>query len=139
MLLGFVLGAILSPCTGLCRLSQWELESGHICLQLRYREWIRRYTCTHPDLQIALAGGIGLAFNIFGRTPFHRAKDVDLYTDLDFFDALDDHYEREKEGRPIGVKEKILAKVFQGGEGVYEVGIRNVLSLQVDIGSSVGQ
>jgi hypothetical protein len=59
-----------------------------------------------------LAGGIGLAIKIFGRTPFNRSKDVDLYTGLDFFDALDEHYEREKEGKPVNVKDKILAKVF---------------------------
>jgi amino acid transporter len=37
---------------------------------------------------------------------------VDLYTDLDFFDALDDHYTNEAEGAPMGLKEKIMAKMF---------------------------
>jgi len=59
-----------------------------------------------------LAGGIGLGFKIFGKTPFHHSKDVDLHTDLDFFDALDAHYEKEIENGPHGVKEKIMAKLF---------------------------
>ncbi|WRT65955.1 uncharacterized protein IL334_002906 [Kwoniella shivajii] len=62
---------------------------------------------------IALAGGIGLGFKIFGRTPFHRSKDVDLVTDLEFFDALNDYYQNQKdENPPTSVKDKILAKVF---------------------------
>ncbi|KAK8845633.1 hypothetical protein IAR55_006349 [Kwoniella newhampshirensis] len=62
---------------------------------------------------IALAGGIGLGFKIFGRTPFHRSKDVDLTTDLDFFDALNDYYQQEKEdNQPKNVKDKIMAKLF---------------------------
>jgi hypothetical protein len=32
--------------------------------------------------QIAVAGGIGLAFKIFGRTPFNRSDQVDLHSDL---------------------------------------------------------
>jgi amino acid transporter len=53
-----------------------------------------------------------LAFKIFQRTPFHRAKDVDLMTDLDFFEALDEHYQQEKEAAPSNVKDKIMAKIF---------------------------
>jgi len=59
-----------------------------------------------------LAGGIGLGFKIFGKTPFQHSKDVDLHTDLDFFNALDDHYTNEAEGAPSGLKEKIMAKLF---------------------------
>ena len=63
--------------------------------------------------QIALAGGIGLAFKIFGRTPFHRSKEVDLFTDLDFFEALTDHYQQRKdEAPPPNLKDKIMAKIF---------------------------
>ncbi|ORY25456.1 putative amino acid transporter [Naematelia encephala] len=62
---------------------------------------------------IALAGGIGLGFKIFQRTPFHHSKDVDLVTDLDFFDALNNHYQQEKdESPPTTIKDKLMAKLF---------------------------
>ncbi|KIR57657.1 hypothetical protein I312_106766 [Cryptococcus bacillisporus CA1280] len=62
---------------------------------------------------IALAGAIGLFFKIYQRTPFHRSKDVDLYSDLDFFDALDQHYQQKKDDLPPAtVKDKIMAKLF---------------------------
>lgn len=62
--------------------------------------------------QIALAGGIGLAFKIFARTPFHRAKDVDLHSDVAFFDALTEYYDNEKEGKPVKLTDKILYHLF---------------------------
>ncbi|UOH81250.1 hypothetical protein LQV05_003918 [Cryptococcus neoformans] len=46
---------------------------------------------------IALVGGIGLGFKIFARTLFHRSNDVDLKTDLDFFDAIDSYYQDLKD------------------------------------------
>nr|XP_019001971.1 amino acid transporter [Kwoniella mangroviensis CBS 8507]OCF65432.1 amino acid transporter [Kwoniella mangroviensis CBS 8507] len=62
---------------------------------------------------IALAGGIGLGFKIFARTPFHRSKDVDLVSDLEFFDALTNYYQQVKDDNPpTSVKDKILAKIF---------------------------
>jgi amino acid transporter len=63
--------------------------------------------------QIAFAAVIGLGFKIFGKTRFYRSKEVDLFTDLDFFEALDDHYQRVKdENPPATVKDKIIAKMF---------------------------
>ncbi|WVQ65195.1 uncharacterized protein L199_003368 [Kwoniella botswanensis] len=62
---------------------------------------------------IALAGGIGLGFKLFARTPFHRSKDVDLVSDLEFFDALTNYYQQVKDDNPpTSVKDKILAKIF---------------------------
>ncbi|WWC68368.1 uncharacterized protein I206_102293 [Kwoniella pini CBS 10737] len=62
---------------------------------------------------IALAGGIAIGFKIFQKLPFHKSKDVDLHSDLEFFDALNDHYQQVKDDNPpSNIKEKILAKVF---------------------------
>ncbi|ODN75770.1 hypothetical protein L202_05779 [Cryptococcus amylolentus CBS 6039] len=62
---------------------------------------------------IALAGGIGLGWKIFARTPFRKPSDVDLETDLDFFDALTDYYQQQKdEGPPATLRDKILEKIF---------------------------
>lgn len=64
-------------------------------------------------LKIALAGGLGLGFKIFARTPFHRSKDVDLKTDLYFLDAIDSYYQDFKDDHPsTAFQEKILAKIF---------------------------
>ena len=65
-----------------------------------------------PITQIALAGGIGLGFKIFGKTPFRRSVDVDLTTDLEFFQELNDHYRTEEEATPKRLRDKIMAKVF---------------------------
>lgn len=63
--------------------------------------------------QLFLAGAIGLVFKIFGKTRFYRSKEVDLLTDLDFFEALTEHYQNEKDGNPpTNTKDKILAKIF---------------------------
>ena len=59
-----------------------------------------------------MAGGIGLGFKIFGKTPFRRSVDVDLSTDLDFFEALNDHYRTEEEATPKTLPDRIMAKVF---------------------------
>ncbi|WVQ79668.1 hypothetical protein IAT38_001768 [Cryptococcus sp. DSM 104549] len=62
---------------------------------------------------IALAGGIGLGFKIVQRTPFHRAKDIDLTTDVEFFEALNQHYQQQTdEAPPATLKDKIVAKIF---------------------------
>ncbi|EAL20972.1 hypothetical protein CNBD5730 [Cryptococcus deneoformans B-3501A] len=62
---------------------------------------------------IALAGAIGLFFKIYERTPFHKSKDVDLHSDLDFFDALNQYYQQKKDDSPPAtVKDKIMAKLF---------------------------
>jgi amino acid transporter len=61
---------------------------------------------------IALAGGIGLAFKIFGRTPFHRSDQVDLHSDLEFFEALSEYYQRQRDEEPETVKDKIMARLF---------------------------
>lgn len=64
------------------------------------------------NCKIALAGGIGLAYKIIQRTPFRRAKDIDLHTDLDFFQALNDHYETEKEVAPSSRMGRLAEKIF---------------------------
>ncbi|KAJ0424043.1 amino acid permease/ SLC12A domain-containing protein [Aspergillus carlsbadensis] len=61
---------------------------------------------------IALAGVIGIGWKIFKCTPFHKSKDVDLVSDLEFFDALTEHYRHEREAAPVTVKDKIMAKIF---------------------------
>ncbi|KAJ5248169.1 hypothetical protein N7524_012129 [Penicillium chrysogenum] len=61
---------------------------------------------------IALTSIIGISWKIFKRTPFHKSKDVDLFSGLDFFDALTEHYRQEREAVPVTVKDKIMAKVF---------------------------
>lgn len=63
-------------------------------------------------MQIAFTAVIGIGWKIIKRTPFHRSKDVDLVSDLEFFDALTEHYKREREAEPVTIKEKILAKIF---------------------------
>ena len=41
------------------------------------------------------------------------SKDVDLISDLEFFDALTDNYQREKdEGPPMSYKDRVMAKIF---------------------------
>jgi amino acid transporter len=72
-----------------------------------------RWLCWLPiRSQIALAGGIGLGFKIFGKTPFRRSVVVDLCTDLDFFEALNAHYRTEEEATPKTLPDRIMAKVF---------------------------
>ncbi|KAJ5830607.1 uncharacterized protein N7525_008860 [Penicillium rubens] len=61
---------------------------------------------------IALASIIGISWKIFKHTPFHKSKDVDLFSGLDFFDALTEHYRQEREAAPVTVKDKIMAKIF---------------------------
>ncbi|TYJ56746.1 hypothetical protein B9479_002516 [Cryptococcus floricola] len=61
---------------------------------------------------IALATAIGLAFKILQRTPFHRSKNVDLDTDLDFFEALNDYYNDQRDDVPLSYKDKFMAKLF---------------------------
>lgn len=61
---------------------------------------------------IGLALVIGIGWKLVKRTPFRRSVEVDLTSGLELFDALTDHYRREKEAMPDGMKDKILAKVF---------------------------
>ncbi|OQD71062.1 hypothetical protein PENPOL_c001G05294 [Penicillium polonicum] len=61
---------------------------------------------------IALASVIGISWKILKRTTFHKGKDVDLFSGLDFFDALTEHYRQEREAAPVTVKDKIMAKIF---------------------------
>ncbi|RSL83681.1 hypothetical protein CEP52_016650 [Fusarium oligoseptatum] len=61
---------------------------------------------------IAFAAAVGLGWKIIKRTPFHRSEDVDLVSGLQFFDALTEHYRQEREGAPVTVKDKLLAKLF---------------------------
>ncbi|KAK2805089.1 hypothetical protein FQN50_006334 [Emmonsiellopsis sp. PD_5] len=61
---------------------------------------------------IALAGGIGIVWKIVKRTKFRRSKDIDLVTGLQYFEALTEHYRREREEAPVTVKDKIMAKLF---------------------------
>ncbi|KAJ4345390.1 uncharacterized protein N0V89_011520 [Didymosphaeria variabile] len=61
---------------------------------------------------IALAGGIGLGWKIFKRTSFRHAKDIDLTSGLQFFEALTEYYQHEREATPATLKDKIMAKVF---------------------------
>ncbi|RSL50948.1 hypothetical protein CEP53_008612 [Fusarium sp. AF-6] len=62
--------------------------------------------------QIALTLTIGLGWKLIKRTPFYKSKDVDLTSGLDFFDALTEHYRKEREGVPATRKDKIWAKLF---------------------------
>lgn len=61
---------------------------------------------------IGLALAIGIGWKVVKRTPFRRAGEVDLTTGLELFDALTDHYRRERETAPDSMKERILAKMF---------------------------
>ncbi|KAJ5584726.1 uncharacterized protein N7459_004526 [Penicillium hispanicum] len=61
---------------------------------------------------IALAAVIGIGWKVFKRTKFHRSKDIDLISGLEFFDALTDHYRSEQEALPVTLKDKIVAKLF---------------------------
>ncbi|OJJ00289.1 hypothetical protein ASPVEDRAFT_149252 [Aspergillus versicolor CBS 583.65] len=61
---------------------------------------------------IALASVIGIGWKVFKRTPFHRSKDVDLSSGLEFFDSLTEHYQQERESVPITTKDRIMAKIF---------------------------
>lgn len=61
---------------------------------------------------IALVAAIGLGWKFVKGTRFHRSKDVDLASDLHFFDALTEHYRYESEAAPATVKDKILANFF---------------------------
>jgi amino acid transporter len=62
--------------------------------------------------QIALAGLIGVGFKIFAKTKFQRAKDIDLVSDVEFFQLLDEHYKHEKEIQPESQVQRIVNKVF---------------------------
>lgn len=46
------------------------------------------------------------------RTRFYRAKEVDLVSGLEFFEALSEHYDQEREGRPVTRKDKVWARLF---------------------------
>ena len=61
---------------------------------------------------IGLALVIGIGWKLVKRTPFRRSDDVDLTSGLELFDDLTDHYRREREAKPDGMKDKILAKMF---------------------------
>lgn len=80
-------------------------------LQLRHCKCIS--SVSELTLQLALAGVIGLAFKIIQRTPFHRAKDIDLQTDVEFFEELDIYYrqKRDEEG-PGNLRQRIMEKMF---------------------------
>lgn len=98
--------------------SHLRVYSRHIHLQLRNCKSLLRHVTKFVSvdnsccLQIALAGSIGLGFKIFGKTPFRRSADVDLSTDLEFFEALDDHYRTEEQAHPKNLPERIMARVF---------------------------
>lgn len=59
-----------------------------------------------------MAALIGVGFKIFAKTKFQRAKDIDLVSDVEFFQALDDHYKHEKEIKPDSKVQQIVTKVF---------------------------
>ncbi|KAJ4245020.1 hypothetical protein NW762_014227 [Fusarium torreyae] len=61
---------------------------------------------------IALALVIGISWKLIKRTPFYKSKEVDLSSGLEFFDALTEHYRRERDGVPVTRKDKIWAKLF---------------------------
>ncbi|CAI6095196.1 unnamed protein product [Clonostachys chloroleuca] len=61
---------------------------------------------------IAFAAVIGIAWKLVKRTRFHRSKEIDLHSGLDFFEALTEHYRREREDAPQSFKDKVLAKLF---------------------------
>lgn len=37
---------------------------------------------------------------------------MDLVSGLEFFDALTEHYQQERDAAPLTVKDRIMAKVF---------------------------
>jgi amino acid transporter len=61
---------------------------------------------------IGLAFVIGIGWKSVKGTSFRRSDEVDLTSGLELFDALTEHYRREREAAPISVKDRILAKVF---------------------------
>ena len=61
---------------------------------------------------IELALVIGIDWKVVKRTPFRQPGEVDLTSGLELFDALTEHYRREREAAPESSKDKILAKVF---------------------------
>lgn len=61
---------------------------------------------------IALVGGIGLGWKIIKRTKFRHAKDVNLISGLQFFEASTEYYQTEREAAPESLKDRIMAKVF---------------------------
>ena len=62
---------------------------------------------------LALAGGVGLAWKFAKRTRFYRAHEIDLATDVEFFNELDNYYQhkRDDEG-PGNLKKRIIDRVF---------------------------
>jgi amino acid transporter len=63
-------------------------------------------------LQIGLATVIAIFWKIFKRTKWHKSKDVDLHSGLEFFEALDEHYRQERENDPPSKFGRALEKVF---------------------------
>ncbi|CAH0052283.1 unnamed protein product [Clonostachys solani] len=61
---------------------------------------------------IGLATVIAIFWKIFKRTAWHKSKDVDLRSGLEFFEALDDHYRQERENDPPSKFGRALEKVF---------------------------
>ena len=61
---------------------------------------------------IGLALVIGIVWKVDDRAPFRRSGEVDLTSDLELFDALTEHYAREREAAPYSMKDKILANAF---------------------------
>uniref|UniRef100_A0A8H7K7P5 Amino acid permease/ SLC12A domain-containing protein n=1 Tax=Bionectria ochroleuca TaxID=29856 RepID=A0A8H7K7P5_BIOOC len=61
---------------------------------------------------IGLATVIAIFWKIFKRTKWHKSKDVDLHSGLEFFEALDEHYRQERENDPPSKFGRALEKVF---------------------------
>lgn len=110
------MGGVVHLDSGLCIFlkGSWDVATfifnyGIVNPYFSFNDFTRRLMV----LKIALAGGLGLGFKVFARTPFHRSKDVDLKSDLDFLDAIDSYYQDFKDDHPsTAFQEKILVKIF---------------------------
>jgi hypothetical protein len=90
------------------------------CCHLRLQLWHCKYYGNHDHgrdssnhfPQIGLALVTGISWKIVKRTRFRKAKEVDLTAGLGFFQALDEHYRRERDGVPTTRADRIMAKIF---------------------------
>lgn len=53
-----------------------------------------------------------MTWKIVKCTKFLKSTEVDLTSGLEFFDALTEHYRREREGQPQTAKDKVWAKLW---------------------------
>jgi amino acid transporter len=61
---------------------------------------------------IFVAGAIALGWKIIKKTKFQRASEIDLHSGLEHFEKLTEYYRNEREGKPVKLSDKIMAKIF---------------------------